>query len=73
MAESRPKKIYGFAEQLATLSTKKISVKVTSPSGMYKDDFTEDVEVEETMTLCVNGLLEHFALVFHVFICIWGI
>ncbi|KAJ0692817.1 putative papain-like cysteine peptidase superfamily [Helianthus annuus] len=58
MAESRPKKIYGFAEQLATLSTKKISVKVTSPSGMYKDDFTEDVEIEETMTLCVNGLLE---------------
>uniref|UniRef100_A0A251T000 Ulp1 protease family, C-terminal catalytic domain-containing protein n=1 Tax=Helianthus annuus TaxID=4232 RepID=A0A251T000_HELAN len=25
---------------------------------MYKDDFTEDVEIEETMTLCVNGLLE---------------
>ncbi|KAF5776698.1 putative Ulp1 protease family catalytic domain, papain-like cysteine peptidase superfamily [Helianthus annuus] len=57
-AKSRPKKIYGFAEQLAALSTETISIKFTSHSGMYKDDFIEIVEVEEMMTLCVNGLLE---------------
>ncbi|KAJ0829032.1 hypothetical protein HanLR1_Chr00c0049g0699071 [Helianthus annuus] len=57
-AKSRPKKIYGFAEQLAALSTETISINFTSHSGMYKDDFIEIVEVEEMMTLCVNGLLE---------------
>lgn len=57
-AKLRPKKIYSFAEQLATYSTQNISVKVHSPSGMFKEDLTEDLEVEEMMLFCVNGLLE---------------
>ncbi|KAI7742928.1 hypothetical protein M8C21_030334 [Ambrosia artemisiifolia] len=57
-AKSKPKKICSFAEQLASYSKQSISIKVTSSTGMFKGDLTEDVELEEIMTFYVNGLLE---------------
>ncbi|KAK1419513.1 hypothetical protein QVD17_28685 [Tagetes erecta] len=57
-AEKRPKQIYTLAKQLARVSTLTRTIDVSSPSGMHREGFTDIIEVESMMQLCVNGMVD---------------
>ncbi|KAD7477581.1 hypothetical protein E3N88_00717 [Mikania micrantha] len=53
--KSRPPGIYKIAQQLAFMSNETTTITATSPAGMYQKPFTEHVEIEAVIQLCVNG------------------
>ncbi|KAL8266651.1 hypothetical protein R6Q59_003995 [Mikania micrantha] len=53
--KSRPPGIYKIAQQLAFMSNETTTITATSPRGMYQKPFTEHVEIEAIIQLCVNG------------------
>ncbi|KAL8269022.1 hypothetical protein R6Q59_002820 [Mikania micrantha] len=56
--KSRPLSVYKIAQQLAFMSNEMTDIIATSPLGMYQEPFTERVEIEAVIQLCVNGWVD---------------
>ncbi|KAD4887993.1 hypothetical protein E3N88_20066 [Mikania micrantha] len=56
--KSRPLSVYKIAQQLVFMSNETTYIIATSPLGMYQEPFTERVEIEAVIQLCVNGWVD---------------